>query len=313
MKPLEYYQGREQTYLKHFFLEKYLERVAYHIGYFRRRFAYVDCFSGPWRSQEEAYSDTSFMIAVEQLRRVRQGLAERSRKPQIRCIFIEKESQAYQELERATTDITDINVKALYGEFERLVPEILREVGRSFAFFFIDPTGWTGFGLNRIQPILNHRPGEVLVNFMFDYINRFLEHPGPDMEKTFNELFAGSGWRDVIRSPNREAEIISFYAGRMKEVGQFDYCTWTRIMKPLVEKSYFYLVYGTRHPKGLIEFRGVEKKFVEEQERVRSEAKQAERVRRTGQKELFRATDIQGPRSYEEHRQASLSQIFPIV
>ena len=33
MKPVEYYRGREQTYLKHFFLERYLERVAYVIGY----------------------------------------------------------------------------------------------------------------------------------------------------------------------------------------------------------------------------------------------------------------------------------------
>ena len=43
MKPVEYYEGREQTYLKHFFLERYLETVAYHIGYWQQEFAYVDC------------------------------------------------------------------------------------------------------------------------------------------------------------------------------------------------------------------------------------------------------------------------------
>jgi len=30
MKAVEYYSGREQTYLKHFFLERYLERVTCH-------------------------------------------------------------------------------------------------------------------------------------------------------------------------------------------------------------------------------------------------------------------------------------------
>lgn len=41
VKDPEYYRGREQTYLKHFFLEKYLERVAYNIGYYKSRFRTV--------------------------------------------------------------------------------------------------------------------------------------------------------------------------------------------------------------------------------------------------------------------------------
>ena len=49
MKEVAYYKGKEQTYLKHFFLERYLETVAFHIGYSHREFVYVDCFSGPWR------------------------------------------------------------------------------------------------------------------------------------------------------------------------------------------------------------------------------------------------------------------------
>ncbi len=68
MKPPEFYRGREQTYLKHFFLEKYLERVAWNILSFRDEFVYVDGFSGPWKSEDEALEDTSFMIALNQLR-----------------------------------------------------------------------------------------------------------------------------------------------------------------------------------------------------------------------------------------------------
>ena len=49
-----HYEGREQTYLKHFFLEKYLERVAYVIGFSYPEFVYVDGFSGPWRAEHEA-------------------------------------------------------------------------------------------------------------------------------------------------------------------------------------------------------------------------------------------------------------------
>ncbi len=31
MKPAAYYKGKEQTYVKHFFLERYIETVAFHI------------------------------------------------------------------------------------------------------------------------------------------------------------------------------------------------------------------------------------------------------------------------------------------
>lgn len=33
MLPDEFYKGREQSYVKHFVLEKYLERLAYIVGY----------------------------------------------------------------------------------------------------------------------------------------------------------------------------------------------------------------------------------------------------------------------------------------
>lgn len=41
------YEGREQTYVKHFVLENYLERVAYNIFSFEDLFSYIDGFSGP--------------------------------------------------------------------------------------------------------------------------------------------------------------------------------------------------------------------------------------------------------------------------
>ena len=48
MRPLEFYRGREQTYVKHFFLEKYLERVAYNIlsGQVQRYSHQLEAFAG---------------------------------------------------------------------------------------------------------------------------------------------------------------------------------------------------------------------------------------------------------------------------
>jgi three-Cys-motif partner protein len=307
VKSPEYYRGREQTYLKHFFLERYLERVAYNVLSFANEFVYVDGFSGPWKSEDEALDDTSFMIAIKKLRQVREGLEKAGRKPKIRCLFIEKDPEAFLTLKAAVGAIADMEVKPLHGEFEACIPQVLDFVGKSFSLVFIDPTGWTGFGLSQIAPILRHKPGEVIVNFMFDYINRFIELPSPDMVAQFNELFGGNGWEPAVKETHsRESAIVDLYRTRMRDAGKFEHATYTRILKPLQDRSYFYLVYGTRHPKGLVEFRAVEKKAIEEQERVRLVAQQDDRVTRTGQTELFSAEDSGPVRSFEAEKGAQL-------
>lgn len=307
MKPPQHYRGREQTYLKHFFLERYLERVAYKVGSFATEFVYVDGFSGPWRTEDPGYADSSFVIATNKLREVREGLAKIGKAPRIRCVFVEPDQAAYSLLRDATSATTDIEIRTINSDFVAAIPEILSIVGKSFSLVFIDPTGWTGFGLRQIQPILRHRPGEVLVNFMFDHINRFLDAPEPEM--SFDDLFGGPGWRSAIQeSARREDAIVTLYRERMKTSGQFQFTTSTRIKKPLSERSYFYLVYGTRHPDGLLEFRKVEEKEVAEQERVRLDAQQLDRMDRSGQSELFGSQDLadSGPLSFQDERRDGL-------
>lgn len=309
MKEVEYYRGREQTYLKHFFLERYLERVAYVIGYSYPEFVYVDGFSGPWRSQSEAFDDTSFIIAIKQLRKVSEGLTKIGKKPRIRCLFIEKDPDAFRALQSAISDISDLETKPLHGDFESLIPKILNFIGQSFSLVFIDPSGWTGFALHRIRPILQHRPGEVITNFMFDHINRFLDDPRPEIAQSFDELFGGPGWNTALQAGRgREEVIVELYRERMRSAGDFRHVTWTRILKPTADRSYFYLLYGSRNVKGLLEFRGVEKRAVEEQERVRLTAKQTDRVERTHQPELFLAATLAaGTSSFDDDRASQLA------
>jgi three-Cys-motif partner protein len=310
VKSVEDYKGREQTYLKHFFLERYLERVAYNIGSFANDFVYVDGFSGPWQSQDESLQDTSFMIAIGKLRTVQSGLSKVGRTPKIRCLFIEKDAVAYSALENAIKSVADIECKPLPGEFEALIPQIGKIVGRAFSLVFIDPTGWTGFGLKRIEPLLRHHPGEVIVNFMFDHINRFLENPSPELSSSFDELFGGPGWESAVRATSRREEaIIALYCSRMRTIGGFSHVTSTRILNPTKDRTYFYLIYATRHPKGLIEFRKVEEEALSEQERVRLDAKEARRLERTKQPLLLPVDELpSGPTPLENERAVRLPE-----
>ncbi|MEO1243720.1 MAG: three-Cys-motif partner protein TcmP [Pseudomonadota bacterium] len=308
------YEGREQTYVKHFVLEKYLERVAYNILSFSNEFVYVDGFSGPWKSKADRFEDTSFHIATETLREIRDGLKQPPRRKNVscRCMFIEKEAKPYADLSKVVGEIKDIPIELIHGSFEDNVQKICDFVGQKFSLIFIDPTGWQGFPLDKITPLLNLR-GEVLINFMSDFINRFLEDPRPEIAATFNALF-GDEWFDEWKlltegGLSREAAAIEVYKRRLKQAGNFEYVTSTRILKPTADRSYFYLIYGTRHWKGIQEFRAVEKKTVDEQERVRNAAKYESRVASSGQESMFGREVMEfSNKSYQDERETQLQR-----
>jgi len=183
-------------------------------------------------------------------------------------------------------------------------------VGRAFSLVFIDPTGWTGFGLRKIEPLLRHRPGEVIVNFMFDHINRFLEGDRSELIPSFNELFGGPGWESAVEvTTRREEAIVELYCSRLAQIGGFAYVTFTRVLKPTLDRTYFYLIYATRHPKGLIEFRQVEEQAIAEQEKVRVDAKEVSRLARTSQPPLFAPAEMGlPPTPFESERQVRLPE-----
>lgn len=309
MKPPEYYSDNPQTYVKHFFLENYLERVAYNIFSFKRDFVYVDGFSGPWKSKDQAYEDTSFIIALNKLRNVREGMEQQGKKVKVRCLFIEKEPEIFEKLEEAVNSISDIEIKPLCGSFEDLVSEVIPFIGKSFSLVFIDPKGWKGYALEKISPLLQLR-GEVLINFMTDYFNRFIEHPRPETARTFDPVFGDPSWYDdfmvrVGEGQPREEAILGVYLDRLRKAGHFKHVTSTKIKKPYADRSFFHLVYGTRSWKGPLEFRAVEKKAAPVQEQVRglakSKASYERRKLKTGMDDFFGSNEQDVDLSSLEH------------
>ena len=59
MVTIEDYKDREQSYVKHVFLESYLERLAHKTAIQYPHVVYVDGFAGPWQSAHEDFQDTS--------------------------------------------------------------------------------------------------------------------------------------------------------------------------------------------------------------------------------------------------------------
>jgi three-Cys-motif partner protein len=203
------YDGREQTLAKHEVLRRYLQRFAFIIGSWSESITYVDCYSGPWDERSEEFADTSFGIAIEQLRAAKSELGKNIR---LRCFFIEQNKEAYRKLENFGLRFDDIEIETRNANFEDSVDDILdfvRADPKTFPFFLIDPKGWS-IPLDVIRPLLLHRPGEVLITFMLEFIRRFVDHREPGIQRTFDALYGALGG-DILRAKDRGGEARAAY------------------------------------------------------------------------------------------------------
>lgn len=170
-----------------------------------------------------------------------------------------------------------------------------------FTFIFIDHTGWTGFRLQEITPLLRQGRNEVLINFMTGHVIRFIDSPDSRYEASFDELFGGAldreAWRG-LKGLDREDRIVDTYCQQVAQAGNYKHCVSSVVLNPTSNRSHFHLVYGTHSDEGLVTFRKVERNTLEFQRSGRADAQQRRRIKRTGQTELFGGP---APHTYEDY------------
>jgi three-Cys-motif partner protein len=136
MVSLQDYVGREQSYVKHVFLENYLEELVYKIASKYTHVAYVDGYAGPWRSANEDFDDTSFGIALNVLRQARAAWKERRRDVHMSAFLVERDAVAYQQLERIAPRYPDVTVKPYNADFLTVLSAILQDIPKGHSRFF---------------------------------------------------------------------------------------------------------------------------------------------------------------------------------
>src|SRR4028118_188188 len=146
-----WYAGREQAFVKHTFLDSYLGRLFNKVASSRDSIVYIDGFAGPWKSATDRFDDTSFGLALNQLRG-----AKRQAGRQIRAIahLVERDEVAFAELSKVVDRYPDIEIVPHRGDFHDALPHILKDIPRdAFTFSLIDPKGWL-LDPKRLQPPL---------------------------------------------------------------------------------------------------------------------------------------------------------------
>lgn len=285
------YQGREQTETKHFILKKYLQTLAFktlHGGW--STLAYIDGFSGPWETRTSDHADSSFMIAIQVLKDVQAKVRSTGKRPCIKCFFVEENPTAFAQLQSAVgvhhNPADDFVIETFKGKFENAIPQIQRMMANSFALTFIDPTGWTGYEFQKVKPIFEHSPGEVLLNFMFDFVNRFTASSDPVTLASFDGIL-GADWKARLdTSLPREEALMALFREQFWNAGKFAHVLSTPIEK-ISDRTHFHIVYGTRSPEGLAAYRDVEYAALKDHGMRRAVARQVIQETKTKQFGLF--------------------------
>jgi three-Cys-motif partner protein len=306
MVALSDYVGREQSYVKHVFLEGYLERLVHKTASTYPHIVYVDGFAGPWQSANERFEDTSFGIALNALRRAKASWKERHREVKMSAFLVERDAEAYKHLAQVPARYPDVAIKTYAADFLRVMPDILNHIPKdAFAFFLIDPKGWR-IPLKILEPMLARANSEVIFNFMFDFINRAASIDDPGIISGLDELIPYGQWRAKLKeaeqlangrlnSSDRKAILVGAFTESLARLGNYRYVAETTILRPLKDRPLYCLCYATHNQHGIEVFRDCQVKALTEQARTRAASKMKHAATSTGQGEFFESLYEMGP------------------
>ncbi len=302
LEGFENYEGREQSAVKHEVLRRYLNSFTHIVGFKWHSITYIDGFSGPWNAKTDDLSDTSFSIALDELRRARNTHSLSDRQLKIRCVFVEKEAGPYQQLKEFADAVDDAEILPIHGEFEEAIPEIMSFVQRgsdTFPFTLIDPTGSSGFKMKVIAPLLQLQPSEVLINFMLEFIRRYIEQEG--LRKGLSDLFGTDDFDENLANLSgidRDDAITDKYCECLRQFCNYHYVLRASVLHPDKDRLHFQLIYGTRHYEGVAKFKRAEEQAMQEQEKARAHVEEDRRKRKSGGQTSFLVPEIMPESDY---------------
>ena len=292
------YVAREQASVKHFLLESYLERlIMITARKFYSHIAYVDAFAGPWKSVKSDLSDTSFARAIEVMESCRSELERKfQRSVTFRALFIERDTARFAQLKHFadTRSTCQIQITAANEDFSDSTESVARWIkDDEMAFVLVDPTGWKDvISPKTLAPLLRKRNVELLINFMWNFINLASGHA--NQKENLRELFGDQLDRLLAEGSARsERDWMRAYLDQLKIAAEdLDSdsrlrAAWFPVEFPLQDRVFYFLAYITHHVKGIIVFLEETDRALQYQKEVKFVVKQQRREEESGITDLF--------------------------
>lgn len=249
------------TRAKHAILRKYLQAWFPIMTRYNARVIFLDGFAGP--GEYQGGEPGSPIIALDTLISHRYpGMYSK----EVLFLFIEKDPARRKHLvalleKREATDTSPDGIRweVYEGTFDETMTDLLNELEQQSlrlapTFAFIDPFGYSGTPMRTVSRLMHHEKCEVLINFAYENINRFLTAENPANQAHYDELFGTDAWRSLdVRSlppDDRARRIHDLYQAQLSTMGGAAFVR-SFSMRDIGNKTEYYLFFGTNSLTGL--------------------------------------------------------------
>lgn len=298
------YEGRGPALVKHTFINTYLPTLIAKIASRYDEFVYVDLFAGPWDERTEDLSDTAFGIAVAAMRGGKSVWKRNGRSVKMTAHLVDINEDAIEKQKLLIARYPDVDFHQHQGTAEEKLPSILASIPASaFCFGFIDPKGVPD--IRRFQSLIQRPNTEILLNFMFEFANRFA---GTERMPTL-EWLTENGERDAFREKirglsgkEREDALTNRARFALARMGEFRFAPAITVDEEDADRCLYKLIFLSRHEKGIQVFRNAQRVALEIQGKNRSGRKSTKRATQSGMEDMFANIEPVNPaeRSFKE-------------
>lgn len=243
--PFKTWKYEEQTKIKHKVFADYFDKWVKILGKYNK-LNYIDGFSGCG-----AYKDQNGKIyygsPVRAAQIINQNKIELGR--EVGFVIVDKDKDNLENIKKFFEyEKIDVNPIFINDDFDHAINKILDDAPNiAPTFFFVDPFGFT-IKISTLKRIMNLRKQEILLNFMYNGINRFLSLS--QNEKIMNDLFGTNEWKDLsrLKGTQKEDEVINLYRRQLKKIARFVFPYRIEFLD--MRRTYFYLFHLTNHYMG---------------------------------------------------------------
>ena len=167
-------------------------------------------------------------------------------------INCEIEKRYYDNFLNVVKDIGSVKIASYNDCFENVVKHsnVVKLYKQYPTLFLVDPFGYN-FAISDLSELMNSFGNEIIVNFMFDFINRFISKP--ELEEVLTSFFGSDEWKQAISlsGQQRETFLVNLFRSKLKEITGAKYVFSYRLCYPNKDQTYYYLIHATNHIDGI--------------------------------------------------------------
>ena len=239
----------EQTKIKHLVLKNYFKVWVSKLGS-KNNTLFFDCHGGcgVYIDNKENLSFGSSILAEQTAQAVNS-----KRESKNAVIVCEVKKEYFNNLKEVVKfALPESKFNFINEDFNKVVinTKINSWYTKYPTLFFVDPFGFD-LKIANLKNLLNSFGNELIINYMYDYINRFIELP--DLENTISDYYGCTTWKNALNLSRKEREefLVKLYKTQIKEYTKARYVFAYRLCYPDKDRTYYYLFHATNKIEGI--------------------------------------------------------------